>query len=169
MKVIKRNGTEVLFDKNKIKIAVSKANKECEEDFRRLSESQIEAISEIVEKECEFIGRACNIEEIQNMVEQNIMNMRAYEVARLYIKYRYNRELKRKSNTTDASVLSLIDLANEEIKQENSNKNPTIISVQRDYMAGEVSKDLTRRILVDSDIIRAHDEGIIHFHDRIVA
>lgn len=165
MKIIKRSGEEVLFDKNKILNAISKANNEETVDYLRLSESQITAIADIVEKKCNSKKYAVNVEEIQDMVEDGIMQMRCYEVAKLYVKYRYKRELSRKANTTDESILSLIDLSNEDIKQENSNKNPTVASVQRDYMAGEVSKDITKRILLDEDIVAAHEAGIIHFHD----
>ena len=164
MKVIKRNGKEVDFDVTKIINAVTKANNEVDPIYQ-LSEVKIQAIGDGVMKECQHLKHLATVEDIQDMVETRIMEMRGYEVAQKYIRYRFRRELKRKSNTTDESILSLIDLANEEVKQENSNKNPVINSTQRDYMAGEVSKDLTRRILLPEEIIKAHDEGIIHFHD----
>ena len=165
MKIIKRSGKEMDFDKQKIINAVSKANAEEKDECLRLSDAQIKAIADIVEKKCLDQNRAPSVEEVQDMVEDSIINMRCYEVAKLYIKYRYRRELNRKSNTTDEAILSLIDLTNEEIKQENSNKNPTVASVQRDYMAGEVSKDITTRILLPADIVEAHKLGLIHFHD----
>lgn len=164
MKVIKRNGTEVDFDRNKIVAAIGKANAE-ESPLHQLSDYQIEAIAIKIEKEVSTITHAVNVENIQDMVEKGIMEMRGYEVAQKYVRYRYKRELARKSNTTDESILSLLELSNEEVKQENSNKNPVINSTQRDYMAGEVSKDLTKRILLPPDIVKAHEEGIIHFHD----
>ena len=164
MKVIKRNGTEVDFDRNKIVAAIGKANAE-ESPLHQLSDYQIEAIAIKIEKEASTITHAVNVENIQDMVEKGIMEMRGYEVAQKYVRYRYKRELARKSNTTDESILSLLELSNEEVKQENSNKNPVINSTQRDYMAGEVSKDLTKRILLPPDIVKAHEEGIIHFHD----
>ena len=164
MKVIKRNGKEVDFDVTKIINAVTKANNEVDPIYQ-LSEVKIQAIGDGVMKECQNLKHLATVEDIQDMVETRIMEMRGYEVAQKYIRYRFRRELKRKSNTTDESILSLIDLANEEVKQENSNKNPVINSTQRDYMAGEVSKDLTRRILLPEEIIKAHDAGIIHFHD----
>ena len=164
MKIIKRSGTEVPFDRRKIEIAVSKAN-ESVIPSERMSEIQIKRIAEDVESAALNMNRSLSVEEIQDMVEDQIMNQRAFSVARRYITYRYTRELVRKSNTTDNQILSLIECNNEEGKQENSNKNPTVNSVQRDYMAGEVSKDITRRILLPQDIVSAHDEGIIHFHD----
>ena len=164
MKVIKRNGTEVDFDRNKIVAAIGKANAE-ESPLHKLSDYQIEAIAIKIEKEVSAITHAVNVENIQDMVEKGIMEMRGYEVAQKYVRYRYKRELARKSNTTDESILSLLELSNEEVKQENSNKNPVLNSTQRDYMAGEVSKDLTKRILLPPDIVKAHEEGIIHFHD----
>ena len=164
MKIIKRSGQEVEFDRNKIEIAVSKAN-ESVIPSERMSEIQIKRIAEDVEMAAQNMNRSLSVEEIQDMVEDQIMNQRAFSVARRYITYRYTRELVRKSNTTDDQILSLIECNNEEVKQENSNKNPTVNSVQRDYMAGEVSKDITRRILLPQDIVKAHDEGIIHFHD----
>ena len=164
MKIIKRSGTEVGFDRVKIIAAVSKANKEAPESDR-LSEQQINDISYKVENICTSLNRTLNVEEIQDLVENQIMNLKYFEVARKYITYRYKRSLVRKSNSTDKQILSLIECDNEEVKQENSNKNPVINSVQRDYMAGEVSKDITKRFLLSDDIVKAHEEGIIHFHD----
>ncbi len=164
MKIIKRSGAEVEFDPKKIVIAVTKAN-ESVVPSERMSEVQIRRIAEDVESAAVNINRSLSVEEIQDMVEDQIMNQRAFEVARRYITYRYTRALVRKSNTTDEQILSLIECNNEEVKQENSNKNPTVNSVQRDYMAGEVSKDITKRILLEPDIVEAHDQGIIHFHD----
>ena len=165
MKVIKRSGKEVIYDKVKITNAILNANLSVDDKKHRLSEKQITSITDRVVDTCSSLGRAVHVEEIQDMVEVEIMRAGAYMVAKNYITYRYKHDLLRKSNTTDAQILSLIECANEEIKQENSNKNPTVNSVQRDYMAGEVSKDLTKRILLDEDIVQAHDEGIIHFHD----
>lgn len=164
MKIIKRSGQETSFDEEKIVNAVKKANKEVNE-VSRISEEQIRTLAHGVAEECVRMGRAVNVEEIQDMVEDRLMEIKAFVLARKYITYRYARALVRKSNTTDAQILTLIECNNEEVKQENSNKNPTVNSVQRDYMAGEVSKDLTRRILLPDDIVAAHDEGIIHFHD----
>ena len=164
MNVIKRNGSEVTFDKAKIENAIIKANNSVEEAVR-LTPIQIKRITDSVILSCEDLGRSPAVEEIQDMVEEHIMQHGAYEVAKAYITYRYTRSLVRKSNTTDDKILSLIELNNEEAKQENSNKNPIINSTQRDYMAGEVSKDLTRRILLPEEISAAHDAGIIHFHD----
>ncbi len=164
MKIIKRNGAEVGFDVEKIVNAVRKANNEVSED-NRLSEEQINLIAEKVTALVGDLNRAVNVEEVQDFVENQIMDQKAFAVARKYITYRYTRALIRRSNTTDGQILSLIECNNEEVKQENSNKNPTVNSVQRDYMAGEVSKDITRRILLPRDIVEAHDEGIIHFHD----
>ena len=164
MNVIKRNGSEVTFDKAKIENAIIKANNSVEEAVR-LTPIQIKRITESVILSCEDLGRSPAVEEIQDMVEEHIMQHGAYEVAKAYITYRYTRSLVRQSNTTDDKILSLIELNNEEAKQENSNKNPIINSTQRDYMAGEVSKDLTRRILLPEEISAAHDAGIIHFHD----
>ncbi|MBR6961031.1 MAG: anaerobic ribonucleoside-triphosphate reductase, partial [Clostridiales bacterium] len=164
MKIIKRNKAEVEFDQSKITAAVTKANSAAKEN-ERMTPVQIERISDSVTKQCEKIGRALSVEEIQDLVEKQIMAHGAYEVAKLYITYRYTRTLVRKANTTDDTILSLIDCNNEEVKQENSNKNPAVNSVQRDYMAGEVSKDLTCRLLLPQDIVEAHKEGIIHFHD----
>ena len=164
MKIIKRSGAEVTFDPQKIVTAVTKAN-ESVVPSERMSEIQIKRIAEDVESAAANINRSLSVEEIQDMVEDQIMNQRAFDVARRYITYRYNRALIRKSNTTDEQILSLIECNNEEVKQENSNKNPTVNSVQRDYMAGEVSKDITKRILLAPDIVEAHENGIIHFHD----
>ena len=164
MKVIKRNGAEVEFDIVKIIAAVSKANDVVEEDAR-MTPVQIQRIAESVEIACQGLGRAPTVEEIQDFVEHQIMAHGAFEVAKRYITYRYTRSLVRKSNTTDDKILSLIECNNEEAKQENSNKNPVVNSTQRDYMAGEVSRDLTNRILLPEDIVTAHEEGIIHFHD----
>ena len=164
MKIIKRNGTEVSFDINKILNAIRKANNEVSEG-NRLSEEQIVLIANKVTDLAGDLNRAVSVEEIQDFVENQIMDQKAFAVARKYITYRYTRALVRRSNTTDAQILTLIECNNEEVKQENSNKNPTVNSVQRDYMAGEVSKDLTRRILLPPDIVKAHDEGLIHFHD----
>ena len=164
MKIIKRSGQEVVFDKDKIIAAVFKANKEVPV-VARLTDGEIYSIADSVAEECENMVRSAHVEEVQDMVENHLMESKAYVLARKYITYRYTRELVRKSNTTDAQILSLIECNNEEVKQENSNKNPTVNSVQRDYMAGEVSKDLTRRILLPDDIVSAHDQGLIHFHD----
>ncbi len=164
MKIIKRSGSENEFDAGKIIAAISKANTEVP-TMERLSEEQIEEIASNVENICEEMHRALNVEEIQDLVEDQIMNKRAFSLARKYITYRYNRALVRKSNSTDKQILSLIECDNEEVMQENSNKNPTVNSVQRDYMAGEVSKDITKRFLLPEDIVRAHEQGIIHFHD----
>ncbi len=164
MRIIKRSGVELDFDISKIICAVEKANAVVKED-ERLSREQIEDVASKVEAACLNMNRSVGVEEIQDMVENEIMAHKAFEVARKYITYRYIQNLKRKSNTTDEKILSLIECDNEEVKQENSNKNPTVSSVQRDYMAGEVSKDLTERILLSSDIVEAHKEGILHFHD----
>ena len=163
MKIIKRNGSEVDFDLNKIVVAVTKANAACEK--QELTASQIQEIAEYVEFKTVKANRALSVEEIQDIVEDQIMAQGAFEVARRYVRYRYTRSLIRKANTTDNQILSLIECNNEEVKQENSNKNPTVNSVQRDYMAGEVSKDITKRILLPRDIVEAHEAGIIHFHD----
>ena len=163
MKIIKRNGSEVDFDLNKIVVAVTKANAACEK--QELTASQIQEIAEYVEFKTVKANRALSVEEIQDIVEDQIMAQGAFEVARRYVRYRYTRSLIRKANTTDNQILSLIECNNEEVKQENSNKNPTVNSVQRDYMAGEVSKDITKRILLPQDIVEAHEAGIILFHD----
>ena len=164
MKVIKRDGTEVVFDISKIIAAVRKANS-ADETSAELSDAQICAIAENVERSCLALHRAPSVEEIQDLVENQIMEQGAFEVAKRYIKYRYTRALIRKSNTTDNQILSLIECNNEEVKQENANKNPTVNSVQRDYMAGEVSKDISRRLLLPQDVVAAHEAGLIHFHD----
>ncbi len=164
MKIIKRNGSEAVFDISKIISAVGRANKTVAEG-ERMTQEQIVAIASAVEAECVSMNRAPSVEEIQEMVETAIMGVGAFEVAKQYIRYRYTRSLVRRSNTTDNRILSLIECNNEEVKQENANKNPTVNSVQRDYMAGEVSKDITCRLLLPEEIVKAHNEGIIHFHD----
>ena len=164
MKIIKRSGTEVPFDITKIIVAVTKAN-ESVEARDRLTQEQITQISSAVAERCKALNRAVNVEEIQDMVENELMDAHAHNVARHYITYRYVQNLKRQTNTTDERILSLIECNNEEVKQENANKNPTVNSVQRDYMAGEISKDLTARLLLPADIVKAHNEGLIHFHD----
>ena len=164
MKIIKRNGTETDFDRSKIRTAVTKANESVPE-YVRMNDIQIDKVTNAVVNECEMYNRECHVEEIQDLVESHIMNSGFFHVARAYVRYRYDREKLRNKNTTDDSILALIDRTNEEIKQENSNKNSVVNSTQRDYMAGEVSKDLTRRILLPKDIVEAHDQGIIHFHD----
>ncbi|MBQ9542357.1 anaerobic ribonucleoside-triphosphate reductase [Ruminococcus sp.] len=163
MKIIKRNGAEEIFDQSKIINAVKKANIAGEKG--RISDEEIADVTDYVEYKCNKLGRAVSVEEIQDMVENQLMAKGAFELARRYVRYRYTRSLVRKSNTTDNKILSLIECANEEVKQENSNKNPTVNSVQRDYMAGEVSRDLTKRLLLPPDIVEAHEQGIIHFHD----
>ena len=163
-RVIKRNGEEVDFRLEKIVNAIKKANEEVE-NIHKMNDFQIIAIAEKIAQQAEEFTHAVNVEDIQDMVETGIMEMRGYEVAQKYVRYRYKRELTRKSNTTDNGILALIDHMNEEVKQENSNKNPVINSTQRDYMAGEVSKDLTKRVLLPEEIVRAHEAGIIHFHD----
>ena len=162
--VIKRSGKQVLFDKTKIERAIGKANAEVD-TIHRLSDAQIQAIADKIAAIAAESTHALGVEEIQDMVETGIMEMRGYEVAQKYVRYRYKRSLARKANTTDAKMLTLLDAANEEAKQENANKDPVIISTQRDYMAGEVSRDLTERLLLPEDIVKAHQEGIIHFHD----
>ena len=164
MKIIKRNGTEAVFDVEKIETAITKANLAAEEKYR-MTPLQIHRITERVAIACEGMGRSPAVEEIQDLVEKAIMAHGAFEVAKEYITYRYTRSLARQANTTDDRILSLIECNNEEVKQENANKNPTINAVQRDYMAGEVSKDITNRILLPRDIVQAHEAGIIHFHD----
>ena len=164
MKIIKRNGSEAAFDITKIIVAVSKANKEIDER-QRLTNEQIRTIAANVEGACAAMGRAASVEEVQDLVEKQIMGQGAFDVAKEYICYRYTRSLARRANTTDNQILSLIECNNEEAKQENANKNPTVNSVQRDYMAGEVSKDIARRILLPREIVEAHEQGIIHFHD----
>ena len=164
MKLIKRNGSEVIFDREKIAVAVTKANEAVAEDHR-ISPEDIENIALEVERLCLTMVRSAGVEEIQDLVEKEIMKLGAFDLAKAYITYRYKRELIRKSNTTDEKIISLIECNNEEVKQENANKNPTVNSVQRDYMAGEVSKDITRRILLPEVIVKAHEDGLIHFHD----
>ena len=164
MKIIKRSGEEAVFDREKIIAAITKANQEVTED-KRLTEEQIRSLELEVEANCKNLTRAASVEEIQDLVENGLMESGKHEVARKYITYRYQHALVRKTNTTDEKIMSLIECNNEEVKQENSNKNPTVNSVQRDYMAGEVSRDLTRRFLIPGDIVKAHEEGIIHFHD----
>ena len=164
MKIIKRSGSEAVYDSNKIIAAVQKANASVI-DYEKLSDEQIREIADNVETACENMKRSPSVEEIQDMVENQLMNKRAFTVARNYITYRYKRALVRKSNSTDQQILSLLECNNEEVKQENSNKNPTVNSVQRDYMAGEVSKDITKRFLLPEDIVEAHEKGLIHFHD----
>ena len=164
MIIIKRNGSEAAFDKSKIYAAVYKAN-QAVETSERISDVEIQGIADRVTEKCESFGRATSVEEVQDIVEREIMMLGAFTLAKTYITYRYTRELVRKSNTTDDRIMSLIECSNEDIKQENSNKNPTVNSIQRDYMAGEVSKDLTQRILLPSDIVKAHEDGLIHFHD----
>ena len=164
MKLIKRNGAEVVFDSGKIYAAVEKANAAVVEQ-ERIPAAQIKKLTDRVTKKCEKLSRAVSVEEVQDMVERELMALGAFTLAKTYITYRYTRELVRRANTTDDKIMSLIECNNEEVKQENSNKNPTVNSVQRDYMAGEVSKDLTRRLLLPADIVKAHEEGLIHFHD----
>ena len=164
MKIIKRSGVEVTFDIEKISSAIRAANREVKE-ADRLTERQVVYAAQNVADACENAGHTVSVEEIQDMVEDEIMRLDRYEVARRYIIYRYVQSLKRTKNTTDDKILSLIECNNEEVKQENSNKNPTVNSVQRDYMAGEVSKDLAQRVLLPADVVAAHNEGIIHFHD----
>ena len=164
MKLIKRNGSEVSFDSEKIYLAIEKANMAVDE-MDRISDREIRRVTEKVTKKCDKMKRAVSVEEVQDLVERELMATGNFILAKTYITYRYTRELVRKSNTTDDKILSLIECNNEEVKQENANKNPTVNSVQRDYMAGEVSKDITRRILLSPDIVKAHEEGIIHFHD----
>ncbi len=164
MKIIKRSGVEVTFDLKKIIAAIGKANDSVKEE-EQLTEDEIDEIAMVVADHCEEMNRAPSVEEIQDMVENQLMKYRAYTISRNYITYRYKRALVRKSNSTDEQILSLLECNNEEVKQENSNKNPTVNSVQRDYMAGEVSKDITKRFLLPPDIVEAHEQGVIHFHD----
>ena len=164
MKVIKRSGSETKFNASKIFNAISKANNSLDENLR-LTDDQIREITAKVEKECKKRKRASSVEEIQDLVEKEIMAAGKYELAKSYITYRYTRALARKANTTDDQILTLIECTNEEVMQENSNKNPVCNSVQRDYMAGEVSKDISKRILLPKEVTEAHSEGIIHFHD----
>ena len=164
MKIIKRNGAEVPFDITKIITAVTKAS-DSVGGQARLSREQITQIAAAVTDQCQQLNRAVSVEEVQDLVENQLMDIQAHDVARHYITYRYVQSLKRQTNTTDERILSLIECQNEEVKQENANKNPTVNSVQRDYMAGEISKDLTARLLLDPEIVKAHQEGLIHFHD----
>ena len=164
MKIMKRSGAEALFDREKIAAAVTKASRAAS-TVPELTEAQIEAIAQKIESDCLRMGRAPSVEEVQEMVETELMRAGAYETAKHYIRYRYDHNLRRSVNTTDDQILSLIECNNEEAKQENSNKNPTVNSVQRDYMAGEVSKDITKRHLLPQEIVEAHEAGIIHFHD----
>ena len=164
MKIIKRNGAEVPFDITKIITAVTKAS-DSVGGQSRLTKDQITQIAAAVTDQCQALNRAVSVEEVQDMVENQLMDIKAHDVARHYITYRYVQSLKRQTNTTDERILSLIECQNEEVKQENANKNPTVNSVQRDYMAGEISKDLTARLLLDPEIVKAHQEGLIHFHD----
>ena len=163
-KVIKRNGEEVGFDLEKIENAIRAANEEVDKIYK-LNEFQVRAIADDIAGQVKKSTHAIHVEDIQDMVETGIMGMRGYEVAQKYVRYRYKRELARKSNTTDNGILALIDNINEEVNQENSNKNPVINSTQRDYMAGEVSKDLSKRVLLPEEVVEAHEQGIIHFHD----
>ena len=165
MKIIKRSGQEVEFDSSKIYNAITKANNNQEKDIDRISEAEIKEIVDNVTNKCKSIKRAVSVEEIQDMVEENLVARNKFKLAKHYITYRYQRALVRQSNTTDKQILSLIECENEEVKQENSNKNPTVNSVQRDYMAGEVSKDITKRFLLPTDVVEAHENGEIHFHD----
>ena len=165
MKVIKRNGSEVDFDVSKIIVAITKANNNTD-TRNKLSEEQIHEAAEYINFKCSKLSRAVSVEEIQDMVEHQIMSCGAFDVAKAYVKYRYKRELVRKANSTDERILSIIGRKNEEIIQENSNKNPMIVSTQRDYIAGEVSKDLSDRILLPADVIEADHAGILHFHDK---
>ncbi len=164
MKIIKRSGAEEIFDVEKIAAAIAKANDTVSDD-KKLTSDEINEIAEVVMDKCERMDRSANVEEIQDMVENQLMKYRAYEMARNYITYRFRRALVRKSNSTDEQILSLLECNNEEVKQENSNKNPVVNSVQRDYMAGEVSKDITRRFLLPEEVVSAHEKGLIHFHD----
>ena len=164
LNVIKRSGEEVLFDRSKIEHAISKANAEAPVLFQ-MNGTQIAHVAELVEHQCAENERACSVEIIQDMVEKAIMECRAYEVARLYVRYRYKKELIRKANTTDDKILSLVSMKNEELKQENSNKNSVLNSTQRDYIAGEVSKDVSERLLLPPDVIDGHKKGLLHFHD----
>ncbi len=165
MNIIKRSGQEVKFDLGKIESAIKKANLSVENENERLNESEIQDVLKLIKQEISSYSRALNVEEIQDMVEKHLMNTGKFIIAKNYITYRYKRELVRKSNTTDKQILSLIECDNEEVKQENSNKNPTVNSVQRDYMAGEVSKDISKRFLLPEDVVKAHEDGLIHFHD----
>ena len=164
MKLIKRNGSEAIFTRSKIAAAIAKAN-DAVEEYERITDSEIDAIALRVEEQCAKLHRSVSVEEVQDLVETELMAKNAFVLAKAYITYRYKRALVRRANTTDEKILSLIECNNEEVKQENANKNPTVNSVQRDYMAGEVSKDITRRLLLPEDVVKAHEEGLIHFHD----
>ena len=164
MKIIKRNGEEVIFDIRKIVTAIEKANAAVPESDR-ISEEYIQAVAAKVSNQCHASKVELNVEAIQDLVETELMKIGAFNIAKLYITYCYRHMLMRKQNSTDKQILSLLECANEEVKQENSNKNSTVVSVQRDYMAGEVSKDITKRFLLDEDIVQAHNEGILHSHD----
>ncbi len=164
MKLIKRNGSEAIFTRSKIAAAIAKAN-DAVEEYERITDSEIDAIALRVEEQCAKLHRSVSVEEVQDLVETELMAKDAYVLAKAYITYRYKRALVRRANTTDEKILSLIECNNEEVKQENANKNPTVNSVQRDYMAGEVSKDITRRLLLPEDVVKAHEDGLIHFHD----
>ena len=163
-RVIKRSGREVEFDKSKIINAISQANQEVIKS-KQIGPRKINQLANIVEEKCSTYKRAIKVEDINDMIEDELISRNYNDLVRAFIKYRYNKELVRKSNTTDDTILSLINLANEELKQENANKNPVVNSTQRDYMAGEVSKDITRRLILPKDVVKAHDEGTIHFHD----
>lgn len=163
MKIIKRNGSEESFDINKIVCAIKKSSEATENSSININ--QINEIADYIQYKCEKLNRAVSVEEIQDMVENQIMATGAFDVAKSYVRYRYKRSLERKANTIDSRILSLIECSNEDVKQENSNKNPVVNSVQRDYMAGEVSRDITRRLLLPEEIIEADAQGIIHFHD----
>ena len=165
MVIIKRNGEEVAFDISKIENAIKKANNELENDESRLSDNEINSIALNVKEYAESSSRSLHVEEIQDLVEEQIMKYNKYKLLKTYITYRYKRQLIRKANTTDESILNIVDCNNEDVKQENSNKNPIINSTQRDYIAGEVSKDITKRLLLPEKIVKAHEAGIIHFHD----
>lgn len=165
MNVIKRDGKEVVFDIDKIIRAITAANT----DYRELSPEKINMLANKVLSKCKKLNRAINVEEIQDMVEDALIQANAYQVSKHYIKYRYDKEKQRRQNTTDAQILTTVNLENEEVKQENSNKNPSIISTQRDYVAGLVSRDIAERYLLPKDIVEAHRKGIIHFHKKIVA
>ena len=164
MRILKRNGAEQDFDINKIITAISKANKDTDAQHR-INDAKIQEISELVEFKCSKLGRAASVEEIQDMVENQLMAVGAFDLARNYVRYRYVHNIMRTRSTTDEKILNLVNCVNEEAKQENSNKNPTVNSVQRDYIAGEVSRDITERLLLPQDVVEAHKSGLIHFHD----
>lgn len=165
MLIIKRSGKEVLFDKTHIANAIAGANRDISDPARRLREREIDFVTDNVAESCAALGHTPAVEEVQDLVENELMRLGFYDVARAYVTYRFTRKMNREKNTTDDAILSLVARDNEVVKQENSNKNPTINSVQRDYIAGEVSKDLTRRVLLPPEVTKAHDEGLIHFHD----